>query len=198
METQSNIAHHPTQSSSRRPPLKEKTENHFTDSHITHPHSSTYLHPSSNGKQNKANVLFNDKFPHADKNRRPRLVPKPNPSDPLPQKVVLAPPEEKANPSSNVLPNLSLLGGKDLPSTDRKARININTEEITKMGGPLALIKAYLESGYNCGVNKETEKALAITIQARNLVDKNLKKNVQIDFEILFITYYNLISFNYK
>jgi len=62
----------------------------------------------------------------------------------------------------------------------------------------MSLIKAYLESGYSTAVNKEYDKALAVTLQAKGMLEKYLAKDWKFEFEYLFLTLHNLIGIQYR
>jgi len=151
---------------------------------------SKKVHPNG-----KLNALLEAHYQSLAKPKRP-LLPN-NPNSNTSKSTVLN--QEKNYPPINnniTLPYASNSTVKDSPGF-RRTR-NINSELKPKEGSPISLIKAYLESGYINSTKNDYEKALIITTQAKNTLEKSIQKNWKFDFEIMLQLFHNLIAFTYK
>ena len=173
-------------------PLEEKAENSMSNFSIF-----PNLHTSDTNFPNCKQFLTPELNISASiKPKRPVLLLKPgNSSQNSIQKPLLASVDKSTPNIPKTFQNLRTVLQDYSPSKKKK---NVSVESATKEGGPVSLVKAYLDSGYSCANNKDNEKALGITLQAKSLIDKYLAKNWKFDFETLFLTYYNLSSYTYK
>jgi len=166
-------------------PFSNKSSKPFSS--VPHPPKETI-----NGKQNDALDTS------ATRPKRPIFLVKPHFTS-APQKSPLIF-QDRSSPEPtlpNKPPQNSSTMIKDL-SIGRKPRNTSSESRVRDSGGPMSLIKAYLESGYSTAMNKEYDKALAVTLQAKGMIEKYLAKEWKFEFEFPFLTFHNLIAINYR